>query len=327
MHIYMLVHTTEKTMQKTKALALAWLMAASALLTACAGGPPPPAPLADKLSEITARGRLIVASETAYPPQAELIPGAARAAGTRCAPTEYTANQLVGFDIEVAVEIARRLGVEACFVAPTWQQLVAGSWGDRWDISVGSMVITPERMEVLYFTQPYAAGAAVIIVHQDNRTFAQPSDLSGRRIGVCAGCAYESYLKGSLTIPGRKIDYVVKNAEVIGYDTDTSALQDLAAGDGLHLDAVMTDPNTARSAIQDGLPVKQLGDPVYYDYVSASIDKKSGNDPVSFVRRVTEIVQQMHGDGTLLKLTQQYYEQDTTTAAAQFDIDALHQFP
>jgi hypothetical protein len=35
----------------------------------------------------------------------------------------------------------------------------------------------------------------------------------------------------------------------------------------------------------------------------------------------------MHKDGTLLKLTQQYYGQDTTTAAAQFDIDALHQLP
>jgi polar amino acid transport system substrate-binding protein len=314
-------------MQKTKALALAWLMAASALLTACAGGPPPPASLVDKLSEITAHGRLIVATETAYPPQSELIPGAARAADTRCAPTEYTANQLAGFDIDVAREIARRLGVEACFVAPTWQQLTGGSWGDRWDINVGSMVITPERMEVLYFTQPYAAGAAVVFVHQDNQTFAQPSDLSGKRIGVCAGCAYESYLKGSLTIPGQKIDYVIKDAHVVGYDTDTSALQDLAAGDGVRLDAAMTDPDTGRSAIQDGLPVKQLGDPVYYDYVAATIDKKSGNDPVPFVRRVTEIVQQMHKDGTLLKLTQQYYGQDTTTAAAQFDIDALHQLP
>jgi polar amino acid transport system substrate-binding protein len=315
-------------MQKPIALVLAWLITASTVLTACGGGaPPPPTPVADKLSEIAARGRLIVSSETAYPPQAELIPGAARASDTRCASAEYTANQLAGFDIDVAVEIARRLGVEACFVAPTWQQVVAGSWGDRWDINVGSMVITPERMEVLYFTQPYAAGDAVFFVHEDNKTFAQPSDLSDKRIGLCAGCAYESYLKGSLTIPGRKIDYIVKDAQVIGYDTDTSALQDLAAGDGVHLDAVLTDPNTGQSAVQDGLPVKQLGDSVYHDYVSAAIDKKSGKDPVSFVRRVTEIVQQMHQDDTLLKLSQRYYGQDTTTAAAQFDIDALHQLP
>jgi polar amino acid transport system substrate-binding protein len=314
-------------MQKPIALALAWLIAVSALLTACGGGAPSPTPVADKLTEITGRGRLIVATETAYPPQSELIPGAARAGGTRCASAEYTANQLAGFDIDVAMEIARRLGVEACFVAPTWQQLTGGSWGDRWDISVGSMVITPERMEVLYFTQPYATGAAVVFVHEDNRSFTQPSDLSGKRIGVCAGCAYESYLKGSLVIPGQKIDYVVKDATVVGYDTDTSALQDLAGGDGVRLDAAMTDPDTGRSAIQDGLPIKQLGGPVYYDYVASAIDKKSGKDPVPFVRGVTEIIKEMHRDGTLLKLSQRYYGQDTTTAAAQFDIDALHQLP
>jgi polar amino acid transport system substrate-binding protein len=273
------------------------------------------------------RGRLIVSTETAYPPQSELKPEATRAANTKCASTEYTANQLMGFDIDVAVEIANRLGVEPCFVTPTWTQVTSGSWGDRWDMSVGSMVITPERMEVLYFTQPYASGAAVFFVHKDNRTFTQPSDLSGKRIGVCAGCAYEFYLEGSLVVPGQKIDFVVKDAAIVGYDTDTSALEDLALGDGARLDAVLTDPDTGKNAIENGLPIKQLGHPVYYDYVAAAIDKKSGRDPVSFAREATEIIQQMHHDGTLPKLSQRYYGGDFATTASKFNIDALGQFP
>jgi polar amino acid transport system substrate-binding protein len=310
------------------AIALCLLLGLLLLLSACRGGiAAAPTMTSDKLSEIMERGRLIVASETAYPPQSELLPDAQRAANTTCASSEYTANQLRGFDIDVAVEIARRLGVEPCFVSPTWVQVSSGGWGDRWDINVGSMVITPERMEVLYFTQPYVTGAAVLFVHKDNRTFTQASDLSGKKIGVCAGCAYEYYLEGSLVIPGRKIDYIIKDATIVGYDTDTSALEDLAMGDGVRLDAVLTDPDTGQNAIRKGLPLKQLGEPVYYDYVAAAIDKKSGRDPVPFVRQVTKIVQQMHQDGTLRTLSQKYYAGDFTTAASEFDINALGQLP
>jgi polar amino acid transport system substrate-binding protein len=310
------------------AIALCLLLGLLLLLSACTGGiAAAPTVTSDKLSEIMERGRLIIASETAYPPQSELLPDAQRAENTTCASNEYTANQLRGFDIEVAVEIAQRLGVEPCFVAPTWVQVTSGGWGDRWDISVGSMVITPERMEVLYFTQPYVTGAAVLFVHKDNRTFTQASDLSGKKIGVCAGCAYEFYLEGSLLIPGRKIDYVIKDATIVGYDTDTSALEDLAIGDGVRLDAVLTDPDTGQNAIRKGLPLKQLGEPVYYDYVAAAIDKKSGRDPVPFVRQVTKVIQQMHQDGTLRALSQKYYAGDFATAASEFDINALGQLP
>jgi polar amino acid transport system substrate-binding protein len=309
-------------------LALLSLFITACLLAACSGSPAASRlPPADKLAEIMARGRLIVATDTAYPPQSELIPDAVPAADTRCASIEYTASQLRGFDIDVAVEIARRLGVEACFVTPPWAQITGGAWGDRWDISVGSMVITPERMEALYFTQPYAAGSAVFFVHQDNHSYKEPADLSGRRIGVCAGCAYEFYLKGSLAIPGQKIDFVVKDAAIIGYDTDTTALEDLALGDGVRLDAVLTDPDTGQAAIHNGLPLKQLGDPVYHDYVAAAMDKKSGRGPVPLVEKVTETIQQMHRDGTLLKLSEKYYGQDTTTAASQFDVQTLGQLP
>jgi len=317
-----------KNKDRKLGIALSILVTASTLLSACgAGATGTPSSRADKLAEIMERGRLIISTETAYPPQSELLAGVPRAANTKCAPTEYTANQLAGFDIDVAVEIAKRLGVEPCFVAPTWTQITSGSWGDRWDINVGSMVITPERMEVLYFTQPYVTGAAVFFVHKDNQTFRQPSDLSGRKIGMCAGCAYEFYLEGSLTVPGQTIDFVVKDAAPVGYDTDTSALEDLAVGDGIQLDAVLTDPDTGQNAIKRGLPIKQLGDPVYYDYVAAAIDKKSSRDPVSLVWKVSEIIQQMHQDGFLVALSRQYYGDDFATAAKEFDVKALGQLP
>jgi polar amino acid transport system substrate-binding protein len=75
------------------------------------------------------------------------------------------------------------------------------------------------------------------------------------------------------------------------------------------------------------MPLKQLGEPLFYEHMAAAVDKRSRQDPVGFVRKVSEIIQQMHNDGTLLKLSQKHYGLDFTTAASQFDLRALDQFP
>ena len=52
-------------------------------------------------------------------------------------------------------EIAKRMGVEVEWMTPSWDVLTAGSWNGRWDLSVGSMTVTPDRAKVLYFTPAY----------------------------------------------------------------------------------------------------------------------------------------------------------------------------
>jgi polar amino acid transport system substrate-binding protein len=316
-------------MNKKLAAILNLLVAASFLLTGCTGALPTTrlASSNDLLEKILARGTLVIATDPGYPPQSELIEAATRRPNSKCAPTEYTAGELTGFDVETAVEIARRLGVEPCFVTPPWTQLTAGNWDGRWDINVGSMAITPDRMEMLYFTQPYYATPAALFVHQDNITFTEPADLSGKRVGACTNCTYEAYLQGTLVIPGVEMEFVIKDADVIGYDVDLPALEDLALGDGIVVDAVLVAQPTGLQAIEDGLPIKQLGGSVFFEYLAAAIDKKSSQDPASSVQKVSEIIQDMHQDGTLLRLSQQYYGQDFTTAASQFDITGLSQIP
>jgi polar amino acid transport system substrate-binding protein len=189
------------------------------------------------------------------------------------------------------------------------------------------MTITPERMRVLYFSQPYYTTPAAVFVHKDNKTFTKPEDLSGKKVGACSACTYESYLDGSLVIPGEKIDFLIKDPQFKGYDTDTSALQDLALGDGIRLDAVLTAEPTGQAFIAGGKPIKELGKPIFFEYLSAAIDKKAGKDPISLVKKVDEIIQGLHKDGTLQKLSQQYYSTDLATAAATFDVNSLAQFP
>jgi polar amino acid transport system substrate-binding protein len=303
---------------------VAMLAALSLLMTACAGAAPETAK--DKLAEVKARGTLIVSTDPAYPPQSQLVENAKRAEKTKCASDQHTSNEMSGFDIDTAVEIAKRLGVEACFVTPDWTLITGGNWANRWDISVGSMTITPERMQKLYFSQPYYTTPAAFFVHKDNHTFAKPSDLSGKKIGACTGCTYDSYLAKTLVIPGETINFVVENPVFTGYETDLNALQDLALGDGVRLDAVMTAQPTGQGAIANGLPLKQLGDPVFYEYLAAAFDKASSKDSVPLAKEVSKIIQAMHADGTLLKLSQKYYNIDLTTAASLFDLPMLKQW-
>src|SRR5512136_1467442 len=187
------------------------------LLASCGGGG---AVAKDKLAEILARGTIVISTDPAYPPQSSLVEGGKRAAQTKCTSDQHTSSELTGFDIDAAVAIAQKMGVEACFVTPDWTLITGGNWANRWDISIGSMTITPERMTKLYFTQPYYTTPAAFFVNSANTTYTQPSDLSGKKIGACTGCTYDAYLAGTLQIPGEKIDFVVKNAEFVGYETD-----------------------------------------------------------------------------------------------------------
>src|SRR5512141_1220984 len=88
------------------------------ILTACAPATVVPTPQNDKLAEILARGTLVIATDADYSPQSKLLANSTPALNTKCSPTQYTASQMVGFDVKVAIAIAKYLGVEPCFVTP-----------------------------------------------------------------------------------------------------------------------------------------------------------------------------------------------------------------
>ena len=60
-------------------------------------------------------------------------------------------GEVVGFDVDISKEIAKRLGVEYKVETPSWEIIVAGNWNGRWDICVCSMTPTAERAQVLDF--------------------------------------------------------------------------------------------------------------------------------------------------------------------------------
>ena len=298
------------------------------LFVSCAPSNIEPVPHAeDKLAEIFARGTLIVATDADYAPQSKLLKGISPAVNTKCEPAQYTANQFEGFDVEVAVEIAMHLGVEPCFVTPPWSQLIAGNWGDNWDIHVGSVGITFDRMKVLYFSQPYYATPTVVLIHKENTTYKVPEDLSGRRIGVCVGCTFEEYLKGALRMPGENITYRIHNARIIGYENEDPAIEDLSLGDGVKLDAVITLLPIAEEAISSEIPVKIMSEPLLFSFASVTMDRSSKRDVVSLLNKINVFIKELHNTGLLIQMSEKYQGHDLTRQAAMFDLSILNQLP
>ena len=278
-------------------------------------------PATDKLAQILARGTLVEYFEADYPPQSINVKGAERPVATKCADNQLTSAEVTGFDNEITKLIAKELGVEACFVSPAWTEVTAGNWGDRWDIAYGSGSINADRMERLYMTQPYYAVPNRYFVAVDS-PFRIPSDLDGKKIGACAGCSHELYLKGELVIPTIDVVRDVKNPQVVTFETEGPGLA--AAAEGTIHAFLAADP-VGQARIEEGLKLRPLGEISFTYYPSGFVDKSSGLDAKAFVERVNEIVQGFQADGTLKQLSVRWFGRDYASTGAAFDVDALDQ--
>jgi len=247
----------------------------------------------DLLAVVKERGTLIASTDPAYPPQSSRTPD----------------GELEGFDIDVTNEIAKRLGVEVKYITPPFNAIVSGGWSGRWDLSVGSVTITPERQKVLYFTPPYYYTPASIAVHSESSDIQDTeSDLDGKKIGVCVECSYQFYLQENLNIPGESPEYVINDADIKTYDTDSTAIQELAVGPSVRLDAVMSALPTLEQAIGDEVPIQIVGDPLFYEPLGVAVDKESPEDPKAFFEEVSKIIEEMHSDGTLSEFAKKWYD-------------------
>jgi polar amino acid transport system substrate-binding protein len=294
-------------MRNSKLWLFVVMLAVFALVAAACGDEPAtssgsdttgPAAEQDLLARIQADGVIRVATDQKYKPQSWY---------------DEKSGEWKGFDVEVAQEVAKRLGVTAEIAHQEWELVTAGSWNDRWDMNVGSMTVTKERSSIFSFTPAYYYTPASIAVHSDNTSIQDlTTDLDGKKICVGTSTTYESFLNQQLNIPGYTFDYVIDDPQVISYATDTDALDNLALGDGARCDAAMTALPTIESYIADGGPVKVVGDPLYGEPLAIAFDKASPIDNASLVEAVSAIIDEMHSDGTLSALSMKWYGEDIT---------------
>jgi polar amino acid transport system substrate-binding protein len=251
------------------------------------------------LARILEAGVIRMSTDGLYPPQSELTPE-----GT-----------YVGFDIDVGTEIANRLGVDIEFTEPGWSLITAGSWGDRWDMSVGSMTITSARQDVLDFTQPYYYTPAQFATLTEFG-YTRVDELAGRTVCMGEATTYLDWMGGTLDFGTESPTTAPpEGAVAVTRPTDRDCAQEWGTG-RRDFEGWLTSSVTIQDAVADGLPLLPLGSPVFYEPLAVAFDG-SVEDNDSLVAAVDAIVAEMHADGTLSELSQKWYGQDLTKKIVQ----------
>ena len=232
----------------------------------------------DLLTQIQERGEIVVAMEGTW------------------APWTYhdEDDQLVGYDVEVAQNIAQRLGVEARFAEGEWDGLLAGLDSGRYDIMVNGVDIDEARSEKYDFSIPYAYNRTAVIVSGDNDSIQSMEDLNGKSTANTLNSTYANVAESY-------------GAEVTGVDDFIQTIELLNSG---RIDATLN------------------AEVSYYDYMAqhpdanvkiACIDPQStqvaipmrkGEESAALVAAINDALAEMAGDGTLTELSMKYFGTD-----------------
>ncbi len=177
------------------------------------------------LEKVVKKGALVLGLDDAFPPM-----------GFR-----NEDNEIVGFDIDVAREVCKRLGVELRPQPIDWnakeQELNTGKIDCIWN----GFTITPARQEQLNFTEPYVANAQVLVVRADAPIF-KLSELMGKQVGLQAGSSAADALEAA-------VEFRATLSKVVEFKDNLTALMDLEAGgvDAVVMDLLVANDNIARS--------------------------------------------------------------------------------
>ena len=196
------------------------------------------------------------------------------------------ANQPVGYDIDMAKEVARRMGIPKVeFVADSFKNFVEGLKADKYDLVMNDLTPTPEREKQVDFSTPYGVEDFRIFVSKSNTSIHSQADLAGKRVGVTSGSSNETWSRAHL-----------KQSHIMTYDNGGLVFADLGNG---RIDAVIISHfGGLKYANANHLPIKEVGEPLTYQLSAAAMIK---GEP-SLKASVDKAIAGMMADGTIEKI-------------------------
>ena len=191
-------------------------------------------------------------------------------------------GNIIGFDPDIMAAIAEETGFEYELVNTRWDGIFVALQSGEFDAVISAATITPERAEIVDFSDPYFnAGQRIAVRIEDQDQITNVSDLDGRKVGVQLGTTGDMWLSDNT------------EAEVVRYDEITLAFQALANGD---VDAVFNDGPTSADIIQSSpeLEATLVGEPVTDEYYGIAVNQ----DQTELLDMVNEGLAAIRANGT-----------------------------
>lgn len=207
-------------------------------------------------------------------------------------------GNLVGFDIDLAQEASKRLGVPVEFKPIDWDSKEAALKSKQVDLLWNGLTITDERAQQIAFSKPYMHNQQLLVVRTDS-PITNREGLAGKILGTQEGSS-------SINALEKNMDFQKSLSEVKKYGDFVNAFMDLEIGriDGVLVDSVvgryyMTKKPGQFKVIDDKMGDEQFG-------VGLRKDDNLLRD------KLNDVLKQMSEDGTMTKLSQKWFNEDIT---------------
>lgn len=229
---------------------------------------------ARSFEDIKADGKIIIATEGAYPPF-----------------NYFQGSTLAGFEIELGEAIAKKLGVKAEWKVLAFDALLAGLRHDRWDAVIAGITVTDERSKSVTFTDPHWCSGGVLVAKDAGIKSAK--DLAGKTVSVQTGT---TYFENAKKISGVK--------EVKTFPQDTDARSALLNN---RVDAWIADKFVAKMAVAANPSVgMQIGNLLWVERNAPVVAK--GN--TSLAAAINRALSELFADGTYATLSHKYLKEN-----------------
>lgn len=208
-------------------------------------------------------------------------------------------NNIVGFDIDMAKEAAKRLGREVEFKAIDWSSKEAELKSGRIDVLWNGLNITEKRKENMLFSAPYMEAKQLIFVPVGSAIQGE-EDLAGKVIGMQSASTADENLEADA-----KMKAAIK--EVKKYPDCISAMMDLENG---RVDAIITDEIVGRYYMGKNkdkfIALEKAVGPV------GDFGIGYRKDDTALQGEIQKVLDEMKKDGTTAKISTTWFGKDIT---------------
>jgi polar amino acid transport system substrate-binding protein len=210
-------------------------------------------------------------------------------------------GSLAGFDIDLALALAEKLGLKAKFIDVSWEGILSGLDTGKYDIAV-NVTILPERQKKYNFTKPYIDSYMTITaLKQSQFNLTEPEDIvAGKRVAF-QGNTTAQYFTEKLSEKGVRFSSYSYQKIINCFDDLKLGRVDLIAADNIVAFNFAQQQNSSYEVIWSGPSDEYI-----------AICLKKGNDALTAA--IDSALDEMFKDGSMEKISYKYFKKDLVSS-------------